>query len=219
MGAEAPPGCLRVPSAVILSPPVEDVKRRQPPPTAAREDAMPIVTVLLFTVLAVGVPLVMVVLLLNAHHLTLKLRQEGLHAWGEVVSVRRSWMNARHRIVEYVFTLPDGSEIRSEYKQQANIFRGRGASEGDPLEVLYLPDNPHRHQRVGAEVGLAKALFGLGGLVLFMIMAVFLVMSGPTRKTPHRSGATPSRTLLEYKPWAPAKAPAQRNSHHRGSEH
>ena len=149
---------------------------------------------LLIAVLLVGAPLVMMVRMLLQHQLTLELREQGLHARGEVVRIRRSWLNGKHRIVEYVFPLPDGSEIRGEYKEHRNGLLSRRVSEGDSLEFFYLPDNPHRHQRVGAEVGLLMVLTGVFGMVVFMSLAIILMMNAPSKQTPAPRGSTPTST-------------------------
>ncbi|RKG93104.1 DUF3592 domain-containing protein [Corallococcus carmarthensis] len=152
----------------------------------------------LMVVFLVGAPLVMMVRLLLQHQLTLELREQGLHARGEVVRIRRSWTNGKHRIVEYVFPQPDGSEIRGEYKEHRNGLLSQRASEGDSLEVLYLPDNPHRHQRVGAEVGLFAVLTGVFGLVVFMSLAIIVMMNAPSKKAPAPRGPTPAGRLRTY---------------------
>ncbi|RKG93318.1 DUF3592 domain-containing protein [Corallococcus terminator] len=173
----------------------------------------------MFIVFAVGILLVFLVQLLVAHQLTLKLREEGLHARGEVVRVRKSFLDSKHRIVEYVFHLPDGSEIRDEYRERPGGFRFQRASEGDSLEVLYLPDTPLQHQRMGTEVGLGKALFGLGILVLLMITVVLAAMSGSGQTTPERPTPTPSRQIQQYQPSKPSRAPAHRDNHRRGPDY
>ncbi|RKH97628.1 DUF3592 domain-containing protein [Corallococcus sp. AB004] len=152
----------------------------------------------LIVVFIIGAPLVMMVRLLIQHQLTLELREQGLHARGEVVRSRRSWLNARHRIVEYVFPLPDGGEIHGEYKEHRSGFGSQRASEGDSLEVLYHPDNPHRHQRVGTEVGLFAVLTGVFGLVVFMSLAIIVMMNAPSKKAPAPRGSTPSGRLRTY---------------------
>ncbi|GMU07540.1 DUF3592 domain-containing protein [Corallococcus caeni] len=153
---------------------------------------------MLMGVLVVGAALVTLVRLLLQHQLTLELREQGLHARGEVTHVRRSWLNARHRIVEYVFPLPDGGEIRGEYTEHRNGLLSQRASEGDSLEFLYLPDNPHRHQRVGAEVGLFTVLTGVFGLVVVMALAILLVMNAPSKQAPAPHRPTPAGRLRTY---------------------
>ncbi|RKG77445.1 hypothetical protein D7W79_15365 [Corallococcus exercitus] len=162
---------------------------------------------MLMTVLLVGATLVTMVRLLLQHQLTLELREQGLHARGEVISVRRSWLNARHRIVEYVFPLPDGGEIRGEYKEHRNGLLSQRVSEGDSLEFLYLPDNPHRHQRVGAEVGLFTVLTGVFGMVVLMSLAIILLMNAPSKKAPAPRGPTPSRYIRNYDGPSPRAKP------------
>ncbi|MBZ4376054.1 DUF3592 domain-containing protein [Corallococcus sp. AS-1-6] len=158
---------------------------------------MPMNAVLL-GVLLIGAPLVMMVRLLLQHQLTLELRERGEHARGEAVRVRTSWMNGKYRVVEYVFHLPDGSEVRGEYKEHRRGFAARRASEGDSLEVLYLPDTPHRHQRVDAEVGLFAVLTGVFGLVVFMSLAIIVMMNAPSKKAPAPHRPTPSGRLRTY---------------------
>ncbi|RKG86513.1 DUF3592 domain-containing protein [Corallococcus sp. CA049B] len=158
---------------------------------------MPMNAVLL-VVFLIGAPLVTMVRLLLQHQLTLALREQGLHARGEVVRVRTSWMTGKYRIVEYVFHLPDGSEVRGEYKEHRRGLLSQPSSEGDPIEVHYLPDNPHRHQRVGAEVGLLAVLSMVFGLVVFMSLALIVMMNAPLKKAPSPHGATPSGRLRTY---------------------
>ncbi|RKG71055.1 DUF3592 domain-containing protein [Corallococcus sp. CA054B] len=149
-------------------------------------------------VFLVGSVLVVLVRLLLQHQLTLELRERGLHARGEVVSVRTSWMNGRQRIVEYVFYLEDGAEVRGKYSENSSSLFSSAPSEGDPLEVHYLPDNPYRHQRVGTEVGLLGAATGVIGMAVLLVLLVLMLMSAPRKKAPAPRGPTPAGTLRNY---------------------
>ncbi|RKH53758.1 DUF3592 domain-containing protein, partial [Corallococcus aberystwythensis] len=162
---------------------------------------------MLIAALLVGAPLVMMVQMLLRHQLTLELREHGLHARGEVVRIRTSWLNGKYRIVEYVFPLPDGSEVRGEYKEHRNGLWRQRASEGDTLEVLYLPDNPHRHQRMGTEIGLLGVVTGVFGLVVFMSLAIILMMNAPSKKDPAPHGPTPSSRIRNYDGPTPRSKP------------
>ncbi|WP_375755302.1 DUF3592 domain-containing protein [Corallococcus exercitus] len=158
-------------------------------------------------VFLVGSILVVLVRLLLQHQLTLELRERGLHARGEVVSVRTSWMNGKQRIVEYVFHLEDGSEVRGKYSVSSATLFSSTPSEGDPLEVHYLPDNPHRHQRVGTEVGLLGAATGVIGMAVFLVLLVLMLMSAPTKKAPAPRGPTPAGRLRNYDEPSPGTRP------------
>ncbi|AFE07726.1 hypothetical protein COCOR_07760 [Corallococcus coralloides DSM 2259] len=158
---------------------------------------MPLNAVLIL-VLLIGTPLVMMVQLWRQHQLTVELEEKGVHAWAEVVGTRTSWLNAKYRIVEYVFPLPDGSLVHGEFKQSRGGFWSRGTVEGEQIELHYLPDNPHRHQRVGTEVGLL-AVLSLGfGTVVFMSLAIIVMMNAPSKKAPAPHGSTPSSRLRTY---------------------
>ncbi|NNC08927.1 DUF3592 domain-containing protein [Corallococcus exiguus] len=154
--------------------------------------------VLLVVFFFIGVPLMLMVRLLIEHQLTLELREQGVHARAEVVRIRRSWLNAGNRIVEYVFHLPDGSEIHGEYDEHRRRLLSRRTSEGDSLEVLYHPGNPHRHQRVGTEVGLFYVLTWVFSLMVFMSLAIIAMMNAPSKKAPAPHGSTPSGRLRTY---------------------
>ncbi|MBN8230495.1 DUF3592 domain-containing protein [Corallococcus macrosporus] len=153
---------------------------------------------LLIAALLVGVPLVVLVQLLLQYQLTRELEEKGLHARGEVVRVRGSWLYGHHRVVEYVFFPQEGGEVRGEYKTHRSGLLSGVPSEGDPLEVLYLPDNPHRHQRVGTEVGLLGAATAVIGVVMFFFVLVFLLTLAPAKKAPEARGTAPSRRLQQY---------------------
>ncbi|MHA7634695.1 hypothetical protein [Corallococcus sp. M7] len=158
---------------------------------------MPLNAVLML-VLLIGTPLVMMVRLWRQHQLTEELEEKGVHAWAEVVGTRTNWLNTKYRIVEYVFPLPDGSLVHGEFKQSRGGFWSRGTAEGEQIELHYLPDNPHRHQRVGTEVGLL-AVLSLGlATVVFLCLAVTLVMNAPSKKAPAPHGPTPSGRLRNY---------------------
>ncbi|WP_223639818.1 DUF3592 domain-containing protein [Corallococcus sp. EGB] len=152
---------------------------------------------MLLVVFFVGAPLWLLARMLLQYRLTVKLREEGLHAYGEVVSVRRSLLDWKDNIVEYVFPLPEGGEIQGEYRERRwGLFGGRQSSVGDALEVHYLPDNPHRHQRVGTEPGPLMVVSSLFGAGVFLVLAAIVVMNAPVKKAPApRGGPTPAGRL------------------------
>ncbi|RKI52249.1 DUF3592 domain-containing protein [Corallococcus sp. AB049A] len=158
----------------------------------------------------IGVPLVMMVQMWRQYQFTQRLQEHGLHARGKVLRVRTSWLNSKYRIVEYVFFLPDGSEIAGEYKEQRSLFRSHGSSAGDLLEVLYLPDNPHLHQRVGAEMGLLATLTGIFGMVVFTALAIIFILNAPAKQAPQTRGPPPSNKLRNYDEASHSRPPATR---------
>lgn len=154
---------------------------------------------MLMVVLLVGAPLWMLARMLLQRRLTVRLREEGLHAYGEVVSVRRSLLDWKYNIVEYAFPLPEGGEIHGEYRERRRgLFGGSQSSVGDALEVRYLPDNPHRHQRVGTELGPLMVLSGLLGAGVFLLLAVIVLMNAPSKKAPAPRGSTPAGKLRNH---------------------
>ncbi|MBN9681761.1 MULTISPECIES: DUF3592 domain-containing protein [unclassified Corallococcus] len=148
-------------------------------------------------VLLIGAPLVMMVQLWRQYQLTVELEEKGAHAWAEVVGTRTNWLNTRYRIIEYVFPLPDGSRVHGEFKQSRG-FLSQGTVEGEQIEVRYLPDNPHRHQRVGTEVGLLAVLSLALAAVVFTSLTIIVMMNAPAKKAPAPRGPTPSGRLRNY---------------------
>ncbi|CAM4464124.1 hypothetical protein GTZ93_39300 [Corallococcus exiguus] len=155
--------------------------------------------------LAFIVPLALLVQLLIQHELTLKLRDEGLHAYGTVTRAYRdsSGDSGTSDVVEYVFHLPDGEEIRGRYEDSRSSHRL--PEKGDPVEVLYLANNPERHQCVGQEVGLAKTLGWLAFLVIWMGLWGINLM----QEFQKQEASSPTRQ--HHKPASPSKSPPPRN--------
>jgi hypothetical protein len=162
---------------------------------------------LLLVVVCVIVPLGGMVHLLLQHELTLKLQAEGLRAHGTVVHVDKD----TGAVVEYVFHLPDGEEIRSHFKESDT--RGWIPREGDPVEVRYLAHNPNRNQCVGLEVGLAKLLVQLLVLVFWMGTGVVGLM----KHFDEQHATPPSRQL--HAPYDEAAQGAVTPRNHRPSQH
>ncbi|WP_148712939.1 DUF3592 domain-containing protein, partial [Corallococcus sp. AB030] len=146
------------------------------------------------------IPLGLMVQLLLSHELTLKLRAEGLHAHGTVTRAysASSGDSGTSDVVEYVFHLPDGEEIRGRYEDSRSSHRL--PDKGDPVEVLYLANNPERHQCVGQEVGLAKTLGWLAFLVIWM------GMGGITLRQEFQKQEAPAPTRQHHKPASPSKS-------------
>lgn len=153
---------------------------------------------MLLVVLLVGATLWMLVRMLLQYRLTVKLREEGLRAYGEVVAVRRSLWDWKYNIVEYVFPLPEGGEIQGEYRERRGLFGGSKTSVGDALEVRYLPDDPHRHQRVGTELGPLMVVTGLFGAGVFLTLAVIVLVNAPSKKALAPHGPTPAGKVRSY---------------------
>lgn len=135
------------------------------------------INAILLMVFFVGAPLALTVMLVRQHRLTLALRERGRPARGKVVRIRASWLNVNHVFVEYVFRLPDGSEIHGKYKLHRHVLPSQPVSEGDPLEFLYLPDAPHRHQRADVESGRLNLLTGIFGLAVLLTLAFITWMN------------------------------------------
>ncbi|MBN8472631.1 hypothetical protein JYJ95_39530 [Corallococcus exiguus] len=140
----------------------------------------------------------MLVWLLLQRDLTLKLREEGLHAHGEVVHV--GW-DSDHEIlfVKYVLHLQDGSDHHDQYTVQNARQKKVHPAVGDAVEAIYLPHKPSRHQRVGTEVGMSRLLFRMGALVLLMVVLLVLGLINARQKD-----STPSPTLRTYEAPLPA---------------
>ena len=144
---------------------------------------------MIMLVASVIIALMCLVNLLLQHELTLKLREEGLHAHGEVVQVDDHCDSDGDSFeVKYVLHLQDGSELRGSYTVEK-----APPVVGDTVEALYLSHNPRRYQLVGREVGLTRVVVNLAGLGVFMSIAVYLLMSNLHQEAPkpHRS-PTPS---------------------------
>lgn len=151
------------------------------------------------TILAVvaltAAPLGAMVWMVRKHRLSLKLREQGLRALAEVL--RTDWSSDRdYLLVKYVFHLPDGSEVHDEYRHPPP--EKPYPAVGDALEVLYLPDAPHRHQVVGTEIGLTNLVLELVALGAFVVFAVYLAVNHSNPKDPEASGSTPPGRLRTY---------------------
>ncbi|RKH72832.1 DUF3592 domain-containing protein [Corallococcus interemptor] len=135
--------------------------------------------VILFTVFFVLAPLGVMVLLVRQHRLTLALRERGRLARGKVVHIRESWMKRNVFVVEYVFRPPGRPEIRGEYKVHKDRLPSQSVFEGIPVEVRYLPEDPHRHQCSEVEVERHTVMAGIFGLVVLMAVAFARVFYAP----------------------------------------
>ncbi|CAM4134115.1 DUF3592 domain-containing protein [Corallococcus exiguus] len=166
---------------------------------------MPSMDPMMVVIFVVGLFGVLVWLLLQ-RDLTLKLREEGLHAHGEVVHV--GWDSDRENlIVKYVLHLQDGSDHHDQYTLQ-NARQKVPPAVGDAVEAFYLPHKPSRHQRVGTEVGLSRLLFRMGALVLLMVVLLVLGLINARQKD-----STPSPTLRTYEAPLPAGGKRQRDAY------
>ncbi|MBN8230494.1 hypothetical protein JYK02_23560 [Corallococcus macrosporus] len=162
-------------------------------------DPVRLFVVVVFLLMIVGV---LVVLLLQ-HELTLKLREEGLLARGEVVEVtEEEWDSSTYFIVKYVLHLQDGSELRGSYTRNK-----APPVVGEPVEALYLAHNPRRYQLVGTEVGLLGTLMGVMVITVVLVLLVILMLA-PANQAPAPRKPTPSRLLRNLdEPSPPTRPP------------
>ncbi|WP_223639821.1 hypothetical protein [Corallococcus sp. EGB] len=170
----------------------------------------------LAVVALVGVPLAALVWEFRQYDLTLKLRDVGLRARGEVLHTRWGFKHS-DLVVKYVLHLEDGSEVRGEYGHPRALKPYPAV--GDALEALYLPHNPQRHQVVGMGVKLAKLVVDVVGLGLVMILTVhLLVVDHRKQQALEARGSTPPSRLRTYEePTPPSRPHPTREKHQVGA--
>ncbi|RYZ35470.1 MAG: DUF3592 domain-containing protein [Myxococcaceae bacterium] len=121
-----------------------------------------VVTAALF----VGGPALMLVLQWKDAAVTWRFHRRGQRVRGKVLRITPGKVE-ENAAVHYAFHLPDGTALHHEYSETQEDWSA--LSPGDPLEVVYLPEDPRRSRPTGMGVGLLKT--GFWTLVMLGLMA------------------------------------------------
>ncbi|MBE4750405.1 hypothetical protein G4177_19745 [Corallococcus sp. ZKHCc1 1396] len=153
----------------------------------------------------VGVPFAMLRQIYKKHRLTLRLRQEGVHAQGTVLSAES---DEGEVVVDYFFFLPDGSRLqnRETITSLANLHPGAH------FDILYLPEDPSQNQPRDGGVGLISFFFYALFVCVFIIMVVVGGIRDFTHPKSQQGPPPPQSQLREFEPQPFRKPPPSKGT-------